>query len=147
MIDEQAALKWLAEKWPSPQWCPVCGHADHWLGDLGAVPGFEYEKWIINTPQFPVFGIVCRNCGHVMWFSAILAGVMPPKPERKPEPMAAEGVIEAQVVAMEGGGMIVTGYRCGRCGEEFTTNCDVSDIECPECGSHRCEHCGMWSGS
>ena len=44
------------------------------------------------------------------------------------------GVPGAGLPGTEDRGMIMTGYRCGRCGEEFTTNCDVGDIECPECG-------------
>ena len=43
--------------------------------------------------------------------------------------------------------MIMVEFTCGQCGEEFSTNCDISDIECPECGSRRCEHCAKWSST
>ena len=35
---------------------------------------------------------------------------------------------------------------CGACGETFGTNCRDDDITCPECGAHRCPHCGGWFG-
>ena len=93
MIDEEAALKWLAEKWPAPHWCPVCGNAAHFLTDVNAVPAFEHGKWIINVPLLPVFGVVCRNCGHILWFSAMLAGLMPAEPEPDPGPIPLEPVL------------------------------------------------------
>lgn len=39
-----------------------------------------------------------------------------------------------------------TTYWCGRCGTEFDTNFALDEVECPECDSRRCEHCGGWSG-
>lgn len=33
---------------------------------------------------------------------------------------------------------------CGGCGEEFGTNCDLGDMQCPECEARRCPHCGQW---
>lgn len=36
---------------------------------------------------------------------------------------------------------------CGKCEEQFTTNCDLTDdICCPECGAHRCPECDCWFG-
>ena len=36
-------------------------------------------------------------------------------------------------------------YVCGKCGEEFGSNCD-DDVSCPECEARICEHCGLWTG-
>lgn len=96
VIDEEAAMKWLAEKWPAPHWCSVCGNASHWLTDVSSVPAYERGKWIINVPVLPVFGVICRNCGHVIWFSAIVAGLMPAKPEPEAEAESDPGPIEME---------------------------------------------------
>lgn len=37
-------------------------------------------------------------------------------------------------------------FICGNCGETFSTNCDLDDIQCPECEAHRCPHCVKWFG-
>lgn len=37
-------------------------------------------------------------------------------------------------------------YECESCGEEFDSNCDDDDIECPECGARRCPCCLNWYG-
>jgi hypothetical protein len=36
---------------------------------------------------------------------------------------------------------------CGSCGEDYGTNVpDADEIECPECGAHRCPRCTAWYG-
>jgi len=37
-------------------------------------------------------------------------------------------------------------YTCGSCGADFGTNCYDDDIQCVDCGAHRCPHCGDWFG-
>ena len=42
--------------------------------------------------------------------------------------------------------MTMTDYTCGKCGEEFASNCREGDVRCTECAALLCEHCGKWTG-
>lgn len=40
--------------------------------------------------------------------------------------------------------MPFTDWTCGKCGFEWTSNCAIGDIKCPECEAIRCPHCLQW---
>jgi len=46
--------------------------------------------------------------------------------------------------APEPGSPRFRGYTCGRCGAEWTTNCDQRDVQCVECDARLCASCGRW---
>ena len=71
---EQAIQEWLARKWKHGP-CPVCS-TDNWsygpvleLGMFNPVVGVGN----IVTPAFPVS---CDNCGYLLLFNGIVAGVV-----------------------------------------------------------------------
>ncbi len=75
----EAAVKWLREKWigdPAPQ-CPYC-HARSWSVGiplrLSTAGRSEPGRSGAMAPMFPV---VCLNCGHTLFVSAVVSGITP----------------------------------------------------------------------
>lgn len=84
---KQQFLGWLDQKWPlSRRQCPICS-ANQWsLTDLLEVRMFAGGGLQVGAPVAPVMGVVCQTCGFVHWFSAVVAGVVPPAPPQGSAP-------------------------------------------------------------
>lgn len=74
--NKDKALKWLNEKWLNSRNCPICGNNTWGLSeDLGGL--FLMRNNNINLgPSIPVLPVHCNNCGYMILFSAVLAGLI-----------------------------------------------------------------------
>ncbi|MFQ5794803.1 MAG: hypothetical protein ACE5JP_07125 [Candidatus Bipolaricaulia bacterium] len=79
----QQLAKHLNEKWPSPRNCYVCNDTQWEISNKV----FEIREFfggaLTAGPVIPIIVLVCKNCGHTVFFSAMRLGVV--KPEEKEE--------------------------------------------------------------
>jgi ribosomal protein L37E len=74
--DQQAkAVSWLNTK--NSNRCPSCGQrafnvAEHFV----APPVFADGGLILGGSSYPVFMLVCTNCGLTQYYNAVLAGLL-----------------------------------------------------------------------
>lgn len=77
---QEKVTKWLREKLGMRS-CPSCGQLQGFLmGDIIAAPIVKVtdESMTLDTENSaPFVPIVCRNCGNVRLFSAIVMGLIP----------------------------------------------------------------------
>ncbi|MBU1209929.1 MAG: hypothetical protein KJ587_01490 [Alphaproteobacteria bacterium] len=82
------ALAWLNQKWVGNKACPVCAQ-NHWtIADHAVTPSISHGSGlIIGGPSYPHALVICNNCGHTLFFNAVLMGILrdekPAKPEEK----------------------------------------------------------------
>lgn len=77
--ERQRAIDWVQKKAPNLR-CPSCGNPDFALSEhLTAASLFQSDAGVmLGGPSYPMFFIVCTNCAHVMHYSAVTSGVLPP---------------------------------------------------------------------
>ncbi len=74
-VDRTIAIQWLAEHWKE-RICPACHQID-W-GILEQLVQFPVGARLPVAPQeYPCVLVTCRNCGHMMFFSAARMGIVP----------------------------------------------------------------------
>lgn len=82
LTDEQSsrALAWLNEKWPPMRrGCPVCGAANWNIqSSLMELREFEGGNLVIGggSAIYPLLGVMCTNCGHMIFINAVVAGIL-----------------------------------------------------------------------
>jgi hypothetical protein len=75
----EKAVAWLRTKWvgdPAPH-CPYCQTQGWTVGlpvELSTVDQSGLNTWGAMAPMFPV---VCLNCGHTVFVSAVVARLIP----------------------------------------------------------------------
>ena len=68
-------IKFINEKWPEPQICPVC-KAQQWV-----IPDFIYEVHEVRprnvrmTKMTPLIEIICGSCGYTIFLNAFVSGI------------------------------------------------------------------------
>ena len=69
--------KWLIEKWGPDGPCYVC-KTSNWaiLSHLVTPVVFSEKGFWAGGPAYPQAAIVCTNCGHTVYFNAILIGLV-----------------------------------------------------------------------
>lgn len=73
----EAAINWVAEKWPVPRECPYCSNTEWEVGTPLEIQTAQDESL---TPHFPV---MCSNCGNTVFINAVRAGLVP-EPDEEP---------------------------------------------------------------
>ncbi len=72
----QRIIEWLQTHWVGGQHCSICGHTDWLVNDRI----FHLQEYLPEFPQppvsHPVVPVICRNCGHTVYFNAIHLGVL-----------------------------------------------------------------------
>jgi hypothetical protein len=79
-VDAVAANAWFKDHWPKPRKCPICTTEDNW----GLTTIFsQIPMGPVGTHQpvrtFPAVVVTCRHCGHVIFFNALVMGLLLPK--------------------------------------------------------------------
>ena len=101
--DLEKVKKWLEERAGQGFRCFVCG-LGHWsiLPNVAITSMFDtYTGRIFYMDGIPQVAVLCNDCGHIVWFSARVMGLLP-------EPVAqGTGLTEE-----------VGGSERGRAGEE-----------------------------
>lgn len=89
--DQAKALEWF--KTHVPPVCPSC-HASigfDVLNNIVAAPVYADGMLNVGGPMVPLVGLVCRNCFHVRFFSAVMMGITAPQ---RPTAVAPAPAIE-----------------------------------------------------
>ena len=71
--------QWLKDKWREPMICPI-SKDNNWMIGNGAVVPINMTK---NGPKlggnvFPQIMLICKTCGHTLFFNAVMIGIFPP---------------------------------------------------------------------
>ena len=78
--DLEKVKAFFRDKWKEAVVCPICRSTEwRYYGDVVAAP-----LW--GSPSlgqtFPLVAVVCATCSHVLFFSAVLTGALPPDPPK-----------------------------------------------------------------
>ena len=76
-----AFTKWLADKWAKDRAvCTVCG-INNWqvAQHLVSPPVVSGRALSLGGPAYPQAMCICRNCGHTLYFNAVVAGIHQPE--------------------------------------------------------------------
>lgn len=73
----QQFVNYLNEKIPNQAPCTICGQQNWSIGDsfLGAEMAVPFEDRYFGMPFLPLVWIICENCRHVEFFSAVGVGL------------------------------------------------------------------------
>lgn len=82
--EEEAArvLALMRERFPNSPPCPFCGKDDFSVSSVVVLP--PRIGGLFSGVAYPVFQIICSNCGYTQFFNAVIAGLLPDP--NKPEP-------------------------------------------------------------
>ena len=79
--ERRKADQWLKSHRKDSFSCPVCGQTNFQLQTtLGIVPLFGGGATVLGS-GYPVVVMVCGNCAHMLFFNAIIAGLVPAEEE------------------------------------------------------------------
>lgn len=79
-MDPIAAQQWLETKWPPHRrTCPICA-TNTWNIEnmIAEMRQFSGGSFVIGAGVgiFPLLVVTCINCGHVLLFNAMMAGLV-----------------------------------------------------------------------
>lgn len=77
-------LEYIKSKWVEPVVCPVCKTPDWQVGNIAVVPQFAGNNLIGGKMLYPLAQVMCANCGYVLLFNAVQAGLLEPDPLQEP---------------------------------------------------------------
>lgn len=82
----------FARHWKGEVPCPVCKNATSWSTAEHVVQSYRWANNQFAAPTYPFIPVICTNCGHTMFFNAVVIGVVPlaspppPLPQGPSEP-------------------------------------------------------------
>lgn len=76
--EKERALEWLNDKWKGARLCQICGTANWTVADVVELRPYEGGNMVIGGGRgtFPVFQVICSNCGNTHLINAALSGVV-----------------------------------------------------------------------
>jgi hypothetical protein len=88
MPDEQGKLnqsetekirQWFKGHWTRDYHCPVCW-TNEWLTAEHIVAPVAYSQggMMIGGSVYPQIMVICKGCGHTLYFNAVMMGILPP---------------------------------------------------------------------
>lgn len=66
------ALKWLKEKWKTPQTCPICTASNWTVGHVWEIRPYRGGNLHLGDGVFPLSPISCLNCGYTFFMNGII---------------------------------------------------------------------------
>lgn len=81
--DTERIHRWLEAHVSSGLRCFACGHAQ-WAvqNQAGMTVMYDIHTTRIHYMQgFPMIALICAQCGHMIWFSALAMGLTPDAPQ------------------------------------------------------------------
>ena len=76
-LDRGKALAWLNEQWKGNKLCPICSENSWSISeDLVEVRPYKGGALVVGGSLFPFLVVTCRNCGHTLFFNAVIAGLV-----------------------------------------------------------------------
>lgn len=93
--EKDKALAWLNERTEAAPTCSVCGTQNWTVADHAVAPALFGKGLILGGVAYPHIMLVCRHCGHTLFFNAIVMGVLDKNEEKaakaeEPETKKAE---------------------------------------------------------
>jgi len=74
---KQQVINWLQTKKPTGFQCSVCGVAMWSVGDhIVTAMVNEGGGLSVGGPSYPNAFLICNNCGHTVYFNAVMMGLM-----------------------------------------------------------------------
>ena len=74
--------KFIADRlyavWKSPRICPTCKvEPSKWyIGATQEIRQYHEGNFITGGSITPLVGVMCDDCGYVLWFNAVMLGVV-----------------------------------------------------------------------
>ncbi len=77
--DAAKCFKWINDHQPGDVTCAICG-TTKWsiAAHVVEVRASTRAAVTIGAPTYPLFQMICSNCGHTLFVNAIIAGVIGP---------------------------------------------------------------------
>ena len=78
-VDPRGLVRWIEKHWKGEGRCPVCAENDRWQpGDhVVELRRFRPGATTPGRPVQPLVSVTCMNCGHTLFFSAVVLGLVP----------------------------------------------------------------------
>ena len=82
MLNRDAILKWLDQKWPQyKRACEICSNINWGISDDLVTPIiFNSGNIAIGGNSYPQLMVICNTCGNTKYFNTVVMGItVPPK--------------------------------------------------------------------
>jgi hypothetical protein len=92
-VQKQMAINWVNQRAPNLR-CPSCQQNNFVIADHLVTPNVITLGGTVSLggSTYPQFLVTCNNCGHILYYSAVLAGIMrSPLPEVPSSPTSHLG--------------------------------------------------------
>ena len=84
-LDKNKAIAHLNNKWGSKP-CPMCGNAQWSISDkIFELREFYGGDILLGGSIFPVFTVMCTNCGNTVFVNGIVSKVVEPQNAKENE--------------------------------------------------------------
>ena len=95
--DQETIKQWIESRVGASVRCFICGRNQWSLSSGSLVVGYDVHTGRIHYMDgIPMVGLICNNCGHVVWFSALMMGLQPEPAEvelPQAEKQSAQGAL------------------------------------------------------
>ena len=78
--EKQFVMQWLYSKWSRGAGrCPIDGKTNWVIGDYLVAPNYATNLSGVNlgSAPFPQVVVICGDCGHTLYFNAVVMGLIP----------------------------------------------------------------------
>src|SRR5258706_13184110 len=77
-VGPRGLVRWIEKHWKGEGRCPVCAENDRWQpGDhVVELRRFRPGATTPGRPVQPLVSVTCMNCGHTLFFSAVVLGLV-----------------------------------------------------------------------
>lgn len=83
---QEKLIAWVDSKWLGEKDCPICAR-NQWTvpEELVELRPYHGGNLVVGGGVYPAAQLVCGNCGHTLFFNALVAGLIEQFPEPDPE--------------------------------------------------------------
>lgn len=78
--ERRRAAGWLDQKWTGDRTCPICKVNSWTVTEVMELRPFEGGGLVVGGGVFPIFQVICNNCGHAYTFNALVGKVVVEEP-------------------------------------------------------------------
>ncbi len=92
--EKKKAQDWLRERMPAALTCSVCNTQNWILADHVVAPPIFGRGLVLGGTAYPHVMLICRQCGHTVFFNAVMMGLVEKRREKAEEPEAKKAEAE-----------------------------------------------------
>lgn len=71
-------MEFMRTRLPQKPPCQLCGRNEWLISDtIWELREFHFGSLVAGGPLFPAVALTCNHCGHTLFISAIVTGVVP----------------------------------------------------------------------